>query len=510
MRTLYGKLAAALLALLAGTSAVYLFGVLVTARLYFQEVSQKLNRDLAAHLVAEGVLEGGRINQAALEETFHWLMVVNPSIELYLLDPQGTILAYSAPAGKVRRSQVALEPVHRFLAGIEAFPILGDDPRDPEGHKVFSAAAVRTGGRVDGYLYVVLGGEEYDSAAQMVQGSYILRLGLGAVAVSLACALAVGLLLFFLITRRLRRLAASMDALARTDFRAEAAALPTAGASGRDEIARLGSTFERMARRIAEQVERLRREDRLRRELVANVSHDLRTPLATLQGYLETLLLKEGKLSPEESRRYLEIALRHSERLGTLVAELFELAKLDAQETKLQLEPFALGELVQDVMQKFQLAAERRRVRLEAELLEELPRVWGDIALIERVLENLIDNALRHTPPGGRVAIVPSSDGRFVTVRVADTGCGIPQEDLPYVFERFYRARNGLRRSVGHDRLDGIPESREPNGGGSGLGLAIAKRILELHGTSIAAESAPGAGSTFTFQLPTHSPFGGP
>jgi signal transduction histidine kinase len=236
--------------------------------------------------------------------------------------------------------------------------------------------------------------------------------------------------------------------------------------------------------RIHDSNEELRQLHRVKDQFLANVSHDLRTPLASLQGYLDTLLLKEGQLTPEEQRRFIEIASKHSERLGKLVEELFELAKLDAQVTPIKVESFSMAELVQDVVQKFQLRAQQNGVALEAGVRPDLPLVRGDIALMERVLENLIDNAIRHTPAGGSVTVslVPEN-GRFA-VRVADTGRGISEEHLPHIFDRFYRVSDSATR-----------------GGGAGLGLAIAKRILELHGTTLSAESAVDRGTTFTFEL---------
>jgi signal transduction histidine kinase len=221
---------------------------------------------------------------------------------------------------------------------------------------------------------------------------------------------------------------------------------------------------------------------------VANVSHDLRTPIASLQGYLETLLIKEDVLSVEERRQYLGIALRHSERLGKLVAELFELAKLDSGHTELHREAFAPGELVQDVVLKYQLPAQREGVSIEARIPPDLPFVNADIGLIERVLENLLDNAIRHTPYGGRVAVSLAADAGRVAVQVTDTGCGIPAEELPYVFDRFYQVKKSEREASG----------------GVGLGLAIAKRILDLHASTIAVASSPQSGTRFDFALPVY------
>jgi two-component system OmpR family sensor kinase len=213
----------------------------------------------------------------------------------------------------------------------------------------------------------------------------------------------------------------------------------------------------------------------LRRHLIANVSHDLRTPLAALHGYLETLLMKEDRLSAQQRKNYLKIAARQSEHLGTMVSELFELVQLDFKGFEIHPESMQLGELAQDVLQKFQIAAEKKRIALKAEIRADLPFVWADIGLIERALENLLDNALRHTPFGGVVSLaVTASDGR-VAVRVSDTGSGIPAAELPHIFERFYR----------------VDKSRTSGTGGAGLGLAIVKRIVDLHRGEIAVESTP-------------------
>jgi PAS domain S-box-containing protein len=224
----------------------------------------------------------------------------------------------------------------------------------------------------------------------------------------------------------------------------------------------------------------------LRRDLIANVSHDLRTPLAALHGYLETLIVKGDELAPETRRGYLETAARQSAHLGTLIAELFELVKLDFKGFEIHPEPAQLGDLAQDVLQKFQLDADKKGVALRAEIALHLPLVEADISLIERVLDNLIGNALRHTPPGGSVTLAVTAHDGAVRIRVADSGGGIPPAELPHIFERFYR----------------VDRSRSRGTGGAGLGLAIVKRIVELHGAQIEAQSAPDKGAAFSFALP--------
>jgi two-component system OmpR family sensor kinase len=489
VHSLYSKLAVVLLVLFLIVGIIFIIVSTYTTEMYQQEVNQKLNRELARLIVSERLMiKDDRVDQKALGEIFHMLMVINPSIEVYLLDPAGKILAFSADPGKVKRKSVALGPVKQFIEGDSSFPLFGDDPRNPQGKKVFTAAPVPLEGEPEGYLYVILGGETYDSVIQKLQASYIFRLGMWAVITSLVIAGATGLIIFASLTRRLRRLAGAMDAY--TDGTAvDALDLPASkDVPSADEIDRLVETFRHMAARIREQVDSVQKADALRRELVANVSHDLRTPLSTLQGYMETLLIKRDQLSPEERKHYIEIAIDHCNRLSHLVADLFELAKLEAKDRQITPEPFNINELIQDVVQKFRLRAEENGVVMRADIGGDLPFVVADIGLIERVLENLIENALNYSPNGGSVIIVPTRKAGEVSISVSDTGPGIPEGELPRIFERFYQP----------------DESRTDRPGHSGLGLAITKQILDLHGATITVESEPDKGATFRFSLPIY------
>ena len=223
----------------------------------------------------------------------------------------------------------------------------------------------------------------------------------------------------------------------------------------------------------------------LRRDLIANVSHDLRTPLVSIRGYLEVLAAKGDALEAGQRQGYLDTAVRQTEHLGTLIDELFELAKLDFKGMTLQLESFQLADLSSDVLQRFQLMADSHGVLLSLDVDAGLPLVRADLSLIERVLDNLIGNALKYTPDGGRVAVRLAALEHAVSVQVSDTGVGIPASDIPYIFDRYYR----------------VAGERAPTASGAGLGLAITKRILELHGAEIEAVSQQ-IGSSFRFCLP--------
>jgi signal transduction histidine kinase len=202
--------------------------------------------------------------------------------------------------------------------------------------------------------------------------------------------------------------------------------------------------------------------------------------------------MRDSVLPAEERRQYLEIAIRHCVQLTKLVAGLFDLSRLEAGEMTIHREPFSIGELVQDVVQKFQLEGRERGIRVTTNADGDVPFVSADIALIERVLENLIENAVRYTPLGGTVTVLLRPHEHAVAVAVSDTGTGIPAGDLPHIFDPYYRA----------DRI------RKDRADHAGLGLSIVKKILDLHGVEISVASEMRRGTSFTFSLPI--PHAGP
>jgi len=480
---LYTRLTLTFGALLVLLAAV-LVGLLtqITER-YHAEVSQRLNAGIAMYVTDQmALLDRDGVNRAALSELANRVMTVNPSAEVYLLTPDGRILATLVPERRLASRAIDLAPVRQFLSENDARPLYGDDPTDRNHRRVFSVAPVRFEGALAGYLYVVLGSGRFESVAAAVRESYTLQIGLTIAAAALTTMFAVGAGLFRALTLPLRRLAQRMQ-----DWSTRAGIAQDertdSDASG-NEIAVLDRQFADMARRIERQLQVLKAGDALRRELIANVSHDLRTPLASMRGYLETVLLKGARLSEDSRRQYLETACRQCERLEQLIAALFELSRLESGAVVPQREEFALNELLQDVALRFRLRAQQAGVELRTQFDPAGPRAHGDIALIERVLENLLDNALRHTPAGGRVSLETFPDARRIRVAVADTGSGITVEDLPRVFDRFYRGGGQAR------------------GARSGLGLAIVRRIVELHGQTVSLTSTPGVGTCVEFGLP--------
>jgi signal transduction histidine kinase len=255
--------------------------------------------------------------------------------------------------------------------------------------------------------------------------------------------------------------------------------------SGRDEMASLAQTFNEMAQQLEAAAEQQRELDHLRRNLIAWVGHDLRTPLASIRAIVEALA--DGVVEDSDTvQRYLRTAQREIRSLSQLIDDLFHLAQLEAGGVPLERSPNSISDLISDTMESFAQLALRREVTVRGSAAPGVDPVFMDTKQIGRVLSNLVGNALRHTPPGGVVEVRAVRTATGVRVDVHDSGEGIPADDVPHIFERFYRGEKSRNRTTG----------------GAGLGLAIAKAIVEAHGGCIDVYSAVGEGTRFYFVLP--------
>ncbi|MCB9453002.1 MAG: HAMP domain-containing protein [Anaerolineaceae bacterium] len=257
---------------------------------------------------------------------------------------------------------------------------------------------------------------------------------------------------------------------------------------GNDELAGLATTFNMMATQLQELDTAKRQLEQSRRDLVAWVSHDLRTPLASIR--LVISALRDGVVSDTETvNRYLNTAQTEIESLNQLINDLFELAQMDAGHLVLDREQTSLTDLLSDTLSGMRALAEAGNIHLKGQAAPDTDPVYVDPQKIQRVLYNLIGNAIRHTPPGGTVSVGAFGIGEMAQVDVCDSGEGISPEELPFIFERFYRGERARTRDKGGQR-------------GVGLGLAIAQGIIEAHGGDISAHSVPGQGAVFTLTLP--------
>jgi len=494
LKSLYTKLAFTLVALILILGGTFYALERYNVKQYHEELSQRLNASIAMYVVdAMPLIKNGEVQKNTLTELAQQAMVINPAAEIYLLDQHGNILGNGQTEANLERKKVAIAPLKALLSGSAKLPIKADDPKDRLQKKIFSVHPVVDKTSADkslaGYLYVVLGGSQYDALATEVGRGYWQNMMSAAIALISLITIASGLLLFSVITKRLRNVSARVSKFANYELNASekvAPALLGEFIEERDEIDQLNNAFTKMSNKIVEQFDHLEEEDKLRRELITNISHDLRTPLASMQGYIETLLLKDESLNAEERRKYLLIARKHTQRLNLLITDLFELTKLESGRIKPNKEHFTLLELIHDVVQEFQLEANKRQISIKIDLDKQDTMAFADISLIQRVLENLIKNALRFTPANGMITVGIEEKSEHVSIMVADNGFGIQKQDLPRIFDRFYRSKHG----------------EESKADSTGLGLAIVKRILDLHESSIVVKSEIKQGTSFKFNLP--------
>jgi signal transduction histidine kinase len=301
----------------------------------------------------------------------------------------------------------------------------------------------------------------------------------------LVLAIVTALAALFVFRPARQRLRALEEATARLGAGDLSARAPERGG---DEIARVAQAFNRMASELAVREEALRASDRLRRQMLADVSHELNTPLTAMRGYLETLHMADVALDAPTRERYLQTVEMETRRLERMVKDLLDLARHENAAVELDIRTFAVGRLFNHVALRHEAETTSRNIRVQVEVDERADQIVGDPDRLEQVIENLVANALRHTPDGGTIELRATCDGETAALAVVDSGEGIPREHLARVFERFYK----------------VDASRYSIAGGSGLGLSIAKAIVERHGGTIGVTSEPGR-TEFRIALPNQS-----
>ncbi len=423
-------------------------------------------------------------NELSYRRALQPLLAGEPGIGVYFLDHSGAVVANLTSQNPLPRERVAVEPLEEFIhsvAGRRRLPLYGDDPRSPKHQQIFSAARF-DGFGLNGYLYVILPTFFNNHMFQIVT----LRAGV----VTLGCYFVVlflftSVLAYFVYNRLTQRFYNLTDTVRR--FREGDRARRIAVASGGDEVEQLGSAFNEMADTIDAYIKELEHKDRIRRELVANISHDLRGPTTLILGATELAGRPErdGGASAADGR-YLRVIEENAGALKRLLNELQELAAFETSEVATDPCPFPPNELIADLLVRFAPAIERNKLVLRSELHADGLMAYGDPVLVERVLANLLENAIRYTPEGRAitVAVRPAGEERL-RFSVTDEGRGIAESEIPHIFERHFQSSDD-------------PSKR----GSSGLGLAIVKKIVDAHESVMEVRRLEPCGTEFAFALP--------
>ncbi|MFH4965244.1 HAMP domain-containing sensor histidine kinase [Gaetbulibacter sp. M235] len=477
---LFWKITAVFTTLLIVLGIVFLMIASQLSKSYYTTAHQKLYGDLAGHLASfTQPFKNGKPDIAVTHDIIHSTMVANPSVEIYLLDTIGTIVDYVVPDTTVQMHKVNMEKVKQWLKSDDMNRPMGDNPKQPNESSIFSVAPVYETGRLSGYVYAVLASEKQKEILESLNNQFYVRLGSYIFFSALLIAFLIGVVIFFIMTNSISRITTTVKRFKEGDYSARI------NEQDKGDLGTLSSTFNDMADVIVDNFDKITATDKYRQELIANISHDLRTPLSIIQGYLETLMIKRDDLSEEDKNKYLSIMHDKTKKLSVLVDQLFQYAKLEANLVKPEKEPFLINELASDILMAYRFKADEKSIELNLDSPRKLPAVFADIALTERVFQNLLDNAFKFTPNGGSITIKLMETKTHIKIQVSDTGIGIAPEEITHIFER-------------HKQLGTESIAKK----GMGIGLAIVKKILELHQTQIDVSSKLGEGTIFWFDLP--------
>ncbi len=443
---------------------------------------QRVNWNLAASIAKElqPVLQQP-VEREAVGRAFLRMSEINPRIDLYIVGSKGEILFTRYP--------FAIPPSPTLPSTIQAFlqfnaelkqPIYGVVPgRGTDRRTVFSAAEIEFDGQ-PAWLYVVLNGTTFRAAKAMYGTNEMTISGAALLSFGLLLALLLGLLVLFAITRRFSQMTRVLNEFREGNYSQRIA-------SGRnDEIGTHAEAFNSMADTIEAHIASLKNVDSRRRQLFANISHELRRPLTLMHSVLETLIVREERLTAEQRLEFLEQSLNRCRGLDKLVGQLFELSKLSSDDKKPIIESFSITDMIDESYNAFLPLAKQKQIKMDYTAPEELKYVSADPQMIETVILNLIENAIRYTNEAGEIQITVTQQENSIITSISDTGVGIPEEDLEYIFDRFYRSSTAKAQSSA----------------GTGLGLAIVKKMLELHNSELQVQSEVGRGSVFSFSLP--------
>lgn len=473
--SLGGRLAVLAALFFAAFSVVLAYVTVESSDRYFQDVTQELNGPMAMYIARDrSPFRDGVVNIEQFRALAATAMILNPAIELYALDADGRIVAAGGDGRALVRQHIDLAPLRRFIERSGPGPLLGDDPRDATARRIFTAAAAGPTENPTGYIYAILDSGARQHLSRRAWPLYLQGIAGAGFVLAILAGVIVAMLLYARVTRPLRRLAQQVS-----QFQEQVlfAGQPRRAVS-EDEIHRLEQGFTDLRTRISEQMQALQASDVARREWIAHLSHDLRTPFAKLNAHLEQALRREAVAPASERRESLARALLHCTEIRRLLGDLFESARLDAPTLELNRERFSLGELAQDSAIGLRDVAASRGVCIECVASNDDFDVYADLGLMQRLIDNLITNAIKASRGDAIVMLVARRGERQVELEVSDRGGG-PTREMELVFN----------------------EGREPLPGSAGLGLRIVAQILRLHGMRSSVQSRQDGGTTIRVSL---------
>lgn len=485
-KSFYGRVGLVFLLVLLLIAASQLLVLGWSFRTLFAQMDQRAHWNIATEL-------GERLqplllkttNYREVERSFFRYWFMNRKLEFHLLDRDGRVLASVAPHSfGITRKSVDTEPIERALAAShQLLPNYGEDPTDNKRRRrIFSASRVQLKDG-PGYIYLIIGGAHFHERIGGTGGFYVIGVLIAGLLTATLAGCVLGAILFFHLTKQLRSISQTVSRYREGDFSARSQTIRD------DELGDLTVAVHEMASTIAEQHQALQRQDKLRRDFTASICHDLKSPIASVSAFVETLMRDNAILDEDERIHCLSLVRDGVDIQKGLIEDLFEISKLEAQERMPKLEELGVKEFLVEVQDYFVRRAIEKDISIVVEAADELPSVAADKEMLRRAINNLIENALRYSPEGGTIRVSAETKEGRVEFAVEDQGPGIPIDEQERVFELFYR----------------VEKDRSRQSGGSGLGLAIVKKIIELHHGTVQVVALPENGSRFILAIPQFS-----
>lgn len=447
--------------------------------------TELLNKDVAAHIAKfASPFERNGINKRKADSVFQHVMILNPSTEVYFLDTTGSIMDFYGPKKDIKLWKISLEKIKKYILSEGEEYLKSQDPRDPSNDKIFSAAEVVSDSKRLGFIYVILGSNEYKNVSEMLFKSHVGNLAIKAFAFIIILSIVFSMLYINRIRRSFDSMINVLGKFENGDFQARFKI------KEQHELAPITRAFNKMADLLVHNVNRLTGLENTRKDFIAHISHDLRTPLAIVRGYAETLFIKmqDGSLTREDQDNYIQIILNKIFNVEHLVTMLFELSKIESPAFKLTTEPFVLSEIVQETVNTFQLPAKEKSIDLKC--TECLYHVWvnADVGMMERVIQNLLENAVKNTPADGIIKVWLNVENDYLVFNIENTGEPLPPALVAWIDSPAINDESFSKPS------------------GSGLGLLIVRKILSRHGAQLRGSVTENATNLFSFSLQIVTP----
>ena len=442
---------------------------------YYQASTQLLNKDIAEHIAKfSAPFNNGGIDRKKADSVFYNTMIISPNTEVYFLDTTGMVKYYHAPDSLIKERKVPLANIETYLND-PLHEIKNLDPRDPETPKIFSAAEVRVGENKIGYIYVILVSRESRNVAELVFKSRVGGWATKVFFIVIIITLIFSVFYTSRLQRRFNRVIAVLDRFKEGDLNVRF------DTTNKDEFSPIAEAFNKMVALLDDNFNRLKMVETERKTFLANISHDLRTPLAVARGYTETLLMTPDEYSKAQQGQ-MDMILSKIMQVEKLVLQLFELSRMESVDFTPVMEPFVFSEILQETIRGIELQAKPKNINVICNNCEDGAFISADIGMMERVIQNLLENALKYTPEGGYIAITLSREAGKLLVTIANNGKALPDQIYTWV-----------NNSIEAETIN--------RPAGTGLGLALVKRILQLHGFSFAVNRTNDNENSFVFGI---------